>query len=184
MKLPPLYFRWRQQKHSPSPPAPTSESHTLVGHTFWWNGFHKGTHPSIFLFLQSQLIKRCNSNNGGQGGMAWECFGTCACASLSCIHLPFLCLTMEAAWVVLCFWGREIIVLSLVSVICLCWFFFNRFIELCSRFYWMPRQVKEWDKERSFYRKRKKDGEGRVKGKSVSLGLLVYFNEAKGTVSI
>lgn len=33
-------------------------------------------------------------------------------------------------------------------------------------------------------KKRWKDGKVKVKGKSVSLGLLVYFSEAKGTVSI
>lgn len=113
--------------------------------------------------------------------MACECIGTCACVSRCWVHLPFICLTVEAAWVVLGCRVREMIFLSLVSVICLCWFF-NQFIELCSRFYWIPRQVKEWGKEWSLYRKRKKDGEVRVKGKSVSSGLLVYFSEANGTV--
>lgn len=68
-------------------------------------------------------------------------------------------------------------------MICLCWFF-NQFIGLCSRFYQIPRQVKEGGKEWSLYRKRWKDGKVKVKGKSVSLGLLVYFSEAKGTMSI
>lgn len=33
-KLPPVYLRWQQQKHSSSPPAPTSGGHTLVGRVF------------------------------------------------------------------------------------------------------------------------------------------------------
>lgn len=147
MKLPPVYLRWQPQKHSSSPPAPTSVSHTLVGKIFWWNGFNKGTH--LFYLLISPRAANKEMQQQQWGEMACECFGTCACMSLCCLLLPFTCLTVETAWVMLGCWVREIIILSLASVICLCWFF-NQFIELCSRFYWIPRQVKEWDKEQSF----------------------------------
>ena len=43
------------------------------------------------------------------------------CVSICCIHLPFICLIVEAAtWIVRDCRVREMIFLSLVSVICLC----------------------------------------------------------------
>lgn len=41
--------------------------------------------------------------------MACECIGTCACVSVCCIHLPFICLTVEVAWIVLGCRVREMI---------------------------------------------------------------------------
>lgn len=43
------------------------------------------------------------------GKMACECIGTCACVSVCCIHLPFICLTVEVAWIVLGCRVREMI---------------------------------------------------------------------------
>lgn len=55
------------------------------------------------------------------GGVVCERTGTCPCVSICCIHLPFICLTVEAAtWLVLDCRVREMIFLSLFSVICLC----------------------------------------------------------------
>lgn len=89
----------------------------LVGNIFWWNGFNKGTHLSIFLFLQKQTNKEMQQQQWGEK-MACECIGTCACVSVCCIHLPFICLTVEVAWIVLGCRVREMIFFFLTTGLC------------------------------------------------------------------
>lgn len=52
------------------------------------------------------------------GKMACECIGTCACVSVCCIHLPFICLTVEVAWIVLGCRVREMIFFFLTTGLC------------------------------------------------------------------
>lgn len=91
-------FQTQQQKDSsPCRPAPTSGSHTLVGNYF--SGEMALIKALLFLLISPKTINKEMHQQqwgAGRGGLG-NGTGTCTCRSRCCIHLPSICLTMEAA---------------------------------------------------------------------------------------